>query len=442
MKINEKFTAALSAFSLCGGVLVALSGGADSMCMLSLFTEAKKSGTFPYEIAAAHLNHSLRGDESDRDEAFCRTFCEQNGIRFFAKKLDVNTLALASGLCTEEAARNARYAFFEEILQNEDTLSYVATAHNKEDFAETMLLNLVRGSGIDGLRSIPRQRGNVIRPMLDIRRDEILAYNKENSVFFVTDSTNLTDDYSRNKIRHNVLPALSEVSHGYLDCICRTASLLSADADFLLAEAKKAYGECVQNGSLYTKKAQNLHPSILSRVIKMLYNESGAPSLEEVHIRALCDQIGCGKENFSISLPACIAICERGILRFTAKKAEATEFNIAVEINKEILLPCGITVTLSDRASDGAIPLLADALGENTVIRSRKEGDCIRVFGKTHKIKRMISDKKLDSEQKAKLFFIESDGEIIYSNLPAISDKAFAKGHGGDRIFISTKETL
>lgn len=441
MKITEQFLSSLGRFSLRGGVLVALSGGADSMCMLSLFISAKGNGLFPYEIAAAHLNHSLRGEESDRDEEFCRIFCEKNGIRFFAKTLDIGNMAKQSGLCTEEMARNARYAFFEEILRDNRSLSYVATAHNKEDVCETMLLNLVRGSGIDGLRSIPAQRDNIIRPMLDISRAEILEYNAKAGIDYVTDSTNLTDEYSRNKIRHSVLPALSKISDGYLDCISRTAALLSRDAEFMNGEAEKAYAECVKDRVLYTQKAQNLHPSILSRTVKMLYNHSGCSSIEETHIRAVCEQIMGGKENFSLSLHGCTALCERGKMRF-AEKCEAEEYEIETEIGKEIALPNGISVTLSKEWCDGATPLRAEALCGRLLLRSRRGGDCIRVFGKSHKIKRMISDKKLGSEEKARLFFLTCDDEIIYTNLPAIADKAFTKKDGKNSIFISAKETL
>lgn len=440
MKITEKFLTAIDSFALDGGVLIALSGGADSMCLTNLFLHARENGSFPYAIAAAHLNHSLRGEEADRDENFCREFCEKNKIRFFAKKLDIKEMAKESGLSTEEEARNARYAFFDEVLSEEHGISYIATAHNKNDLAETMLLNLVRGSGIDGLRSIPRRRDNIIRPLLDADRGEITRYLEENDIPYVTDSSNLTDEYSRNKVRHNILPHFSDISEGYLDCICRASSLLAKDADFLNGEAKKAYDECVENNVLYTKKAQKLHPSLLSRVIKLLYNDSGFSSLSEVHIDALREQISQGKENFSLSLHGCTAVCERGQLQFL-KSIDTTDFCVNIELEKEIRLPSGITVLLTKEKCDGAIPLRAEAFGESTVVRSRYDGDTIKMFGKTHKIKRMISDKKLNSYEKSRLFFITSDEEIIYSNLPAVSDNAFTKG-GENCVYLLIKESL
>ncbi|MBR5539029.1 MAG: tRNA lysidine(34) synthetase TilS [Clostridia bacterium] len=440
MNITEKFSAALEVFDLRGGVLIALSGGADSVCLANLFLDAKRCGNFGFELAAAHLNHSLRGEEANRDENFCREFCEKNGIRFFSKKLDINKMASESGRSTEEEARVARYSFFEDILKSESCLSYVATAHNKNDLAETILLNMVRGSGIDGLRSIPKRRDNIIRPILDASRKEILGYLDEKGVKYVTDSTNLTDEYSRNKIRLNVMPHLASISEGYLECICRTSSLLAKDAEYLNAEADKVYGEVVFNGAMHTKKAQNLHRAMLPRVIKRLYNNSGFSSLEETHIDAICNMLHIGKENFSLSLHGCDAICERGILRF-AKKESASIFSLPIKIGEKTVLPTKTEVLLSKEKLCGSVPLKADALCGNLVLRSRKDGDTIRQKGKTHKIKRMISDKKLCQSEKDGLFFLTCDDEIIYTNLPAIADKAFTKG-GENCIYLLTKENL
>ena len=439
MNITEKFSKALDSFSPTGGVLVALSGGADSICLLNLFISAKKSGAFPYRLAAAHLNHSLRGKEADRDEEFCKNVCEKCGIEFFAKKLDIAAIAKENGLCTEEAARNERYSFFADILRENEDLQFVATAHNKDDFCETMILNLLRGSGIDGLSSIPKKRGNIIRPLIDVSRAEIIDYIKENSLEFVTDSTNTETEYTRNKVRHNVIPRFAEITPAYLDCITRSAKLLLTDADFISAEAKKAYGECVFDGMLDTKSAQNLHRSLLSRIVKILYNESGFSSLEEVHIDAICSQILCGKENFSLSLHASKCVCERGKLFFTTDE-KTEDFDITAEFDKEILLPSGVSVTLSKEKKDGGVKLLWD--GGKLRIRSRKDGDTICIFHKTHKVKRLISDKKLSGKEKEKLFFLTSNEEIIYTNIPAVADKAFTKKDCENCIYIYTKETL
>lgn len=439
---ETKFLAALREIAPNGGVLIALSGGADSICLLDLFLCAKARGDFPFPVAAAHLNHSLRGKESDRDEAFCRAFCENRGIPLVCETADVAAFAKQEDLGTEEAARKMRYAFLERARQSLQGIAYIATAHNKDDFCETMLLNLVRGSGLSGLCSIPRRRDAIIRPLLDVSRTEILAYNSERQLSFVTDSTNADPVYSRNRVRHCVLPELSKISAGYADTMTRTAALLRRDAEYLDGEARKLYTECVQSGILYTKSAQNFHLSMLSRIVKMLYNEHGFSNLAQTHIDAICTQIRLGKENFTLSLPESYALCERGKLRFVRELPTAAEFCLPIRIGETVTLPFGMSLTLSDAPTADAVPLRRDALCGELTVRSRHAGDTITVFGKTHKIKRMIADKKYTEAQKAKLFFLCADDTILYTNLPATADRAFCRAGDGPCIFITIKETL
>lgn len=438
--VYARFIAALQAMQVRGGVLVALSGGADSVCLLDLFCTAKQNGDFPYGIAAAHVNHCLRGAESDRDAHFCEEICKERGIPLFVKTVDVGALAKAEGKGVEEAARDVRYSFFESLLASEG-LSHVATAHHQGDFCETMLLNLVRGSGIDGLCSIPRVRDSIVRPLLDCSRAEIDAYIHARGLSFVTDSTNASVEYSRNRIRHRVLPEFAQISQGYAESMVRTGTLLSRDADFLRTEAAKAYDAVVQDRVLDTKKAQNLHSAILTRVLKMLYTAYGFSRIALAHLDAIAAQIADGKENFTLSLPDSVCICERGALTFAGALPREEDFSFPIELEKPVTLPNGITVLLSERDTGGT-PLRREALCGNLTVRSRKEGDVLRRFGRTHKIKRMIADAKLSAAQKNKLFFLCANDTVLYTNLPAVSDSAFCKRDGGQPIFINTEENV
>lgn len=434
-QIKRKFLSAIDEFELTGGVLVALSGGADSVCLLDLFL----SVDFPYPIMAAHFNHNLRGDEAKRDEDFCRELCKTRGVKFFLGSADVNALARESGKGIEEAARSARYAFLEKVVSENRELSYIATAHNRGDMCETMLLNLARGTSLDGMCGVPRRRGNIIRPILNVSRAEVLAYNQAKSLEFITDSTNLDEKYSRNRVRLNILPEIKKIYGGYEENFVRTSKLLRRDAEYLDGEASKRYDEVVKDGVLYTKNAQNLHLSILSRIVKRLYNYHGYFDFTEAHIDAVCEKIKSGDENFTLALHGSYALCERGALTFVKSLPKTDEFCIPIEIGKSVTLPIGLTVLLSFDKQDGAYPLRAEALCSNLVIRSRRDGDTITFFKKTHKIKRIISDKKLSAAQKAKLFFLSADGEIIYSNIPAVADKAFCRC-GDTCIYITVKE--
>ncbi|MBQ4151141.1 MAG: tRNA lysidine(34) synthetase TilS [Clostridia bacterium] len=437
--LKRKFLDNLCSFELCGGVLVALSGGADSVCLLDLFVTAKAEGKFPCDVEALHVNHQLRGEESDRDETFCKELCARYGVKLSVVHADVNSIAKELGLGIEEAARRVRYNAFSKALCENENLSHIATAHNKGDMCETMILNLARGTSLDGLSSIPRQRGNIIRPILFASRSDILAYNNEKGLSFVTDSTNLDTLYSRNRVRLNVLPEIEKIYSGYEDNFERTAKLLLRDAEFLENETVEKYGKVVKDGVLYTQKAQNFHISILSRVIKRLYNYYGFVDLTEAHIDALCEKIKLGKQNFKLSMHGCTAVCERGKLRFLNDDIKPDEFSFDINVGESVLLPCKITVSLSKEKSEGAYPLKESAFGKRITVRSRKDGDMVVYFNKTHKIKRIISDKKLSVAEKNKLFFLCSDGEIIYSNLPVTADKAFAR-RGDECIYIAVKE--
>ena len=186
-------------------ILVAFSGGADSSALLLMLCEySKQSGA---RIYAAHVNHQLRGDEADRDEAFCRQTAESLGIELFVCRRDVKKYADESGKSIETAARDVRYEFFDKLMR-EHSIPLLATAHNANDNLETMIFNMTRGCGLSGMCGIPETRpcayGTVIRPILSMSKADIINYCRANSLDFVTDSSNLSDDYTRNKIRHNI----------------------------------------------------------------------------------------------------------------------------------------------------------------------------------------------------------------------------------------------
>ena len=193
---------------ICRGdtVVCGLSGGADSVALLISMSElSEKLGI---SVEALHVNHCLRGTESDGDEQFCRELCARLNVPFKAISCDVRSYAEQYSLSTEEAARKLRYDIFREHSKGKK----LATAHNANDNRETVILNLARGTGIKGLAGIPMIRGNIIRPLLTVTRKEIEDFLAKRSQPYVTDSTNLSDDYTRNKIRHRILPLLSEIN--------------------------------------------------------------------------------------------------------------------------------------------------------------------------------------------------------------------------------------
>ena len=186
--MKNEFLKNLKSYNLEGfGVLLAVSGGKDSMTMLDLFNYFKYE--LKLNLVVCHFNHSLR-DDADRDEKFVKTQCEKYGLKFYSKKEDVLLYSNENKLSTEEGARFLRYKFFDEVKRIEN-LEYIATAHNKNDLAETVIMRILRGTGINGLIGIQSERGDLIRPILNFSRDEIEKYIEENNIPFVEDKTNL-----------------------------------------------------------------------------------------------------------------------------------------------------------------------------------------------------------------------------------------------------------
>lgn len=221
--MKNEFLKNLKSYNLEGfGVLLAVSGGKDSMTMLDLFNYFKYE--LKLNLVVCHFNHSLR-DDADRDEKFVKTQCEKYGLKFYSKKEDVLLYSNENKLSTEEGARFLRYKFFDEVKRIEN-LEYIATAHNKNDLVETVIMRILRGTGINGLIGIQSERGDLIRPILNFSRDEIEKYIEENDIPFVEDKTNFEELYLRNKIRLNLFPILkNEYNPRILDAISRLSNI-------------------------------------------------------------------------------------------------------------------------------------------------------------------------------------------------------------------------
>lgn len=207
-------------------VLAAVSGGLDSMCLLHLLATWGKENHVA--VTAAHFNHQLRGEAADRDEAFVKKVCEEWGIPCVCGRGDTRACAEQEGFSIEEAARNLRYDFLEQT-RRQTGCATILTAHHADDNAETMLLNLIRGTGIRGLTGIPPFRDGIARPFLQVTRAELAAYAEANRIPHVEDETNELDEAARNVLRHKVLPVLKELNPRAVENMTRTAELLARD---------------------------------------------------------------------------------------------------------------------------------------------------------------------------------------------------------------------
>ncbi|MDE6599421.1 MAG: tRNA lysidine(34) synthetase TilS, partial [Oscillospiraceae bacterium] len=242
----EKFNMLKNGETVC----CALSGGADSVALLlSLKNLSPELGI---TVTAVHVNHLLRGEESDRDENFCRSLCDRLSIPLTVFRRDAAAFSHSLRVSVETGAREMRYEIFSQISADK-----IATAHNLNDNAETVLFRMARGTGLRGLAGIPPVRGKIIRPLLFCTRDEIEVYLNGIGQDFVTDSTNLSDDYARNRIRRRIMPEMASVHEAFPKCITAMTASLAEDEDFLTKEAMRR-----KDGDL-----RELHPAVGKRVI-------------------------------------------------------------------------------------------------------------------------------------------------------------------------------
>lgn len=228
----QKFIEEKSLFTLKDKILIALSGGADSVALLRVLH------ALGYSCECAHCNFHLRGEESDRDEAFVQQLCKTHQIKLHIKHFDTDTYAKSHQLSIEMAARELRYEWFESLRQ-ELNAQVIAVAHHRDDSVETFMLNLIRGTGINGLKGIAPQNGWIVRPLLQVSREDIIDYLQEILQDYVTDSTNLQDVYVRNKIRLSILPLMKEINPSIMETIQDTSMRLADVASIYHQERKK-----------------------------------------------------------------------------------------------------------------------------------------------------------------------------------------------------------
>lgn len=254
---------AISAHTMLDGVAevtVAVSGGADSVALLHAMLSLRE--TYGITVYAAHLNHALRGAESDADAQFVSELCHRWNVPLFAEKTDVAAIAAERGQGIELAARNVRYAFLQRVAKGR-----IATAHTADDNAETVLLHITRGAGLNGVCGIPPVRGNIIRPLIYCTRAQVEAYCAEYALDYRIDSSNADLQYARNRIRQTVLPQLRRINSGCVRNISRMAETLRTDADYLDTVAQQKYAQLVSSRGLPVAELQKLHKALLSRVL-------------------------------------------------------------------------------------------------------------------------------------------------------------------------------
>ena len=390
-------------------VLVALSGGADSVALLIVLMK------LGYRCEAVHCNFHLRGAESDRDEHFVQELCDSKGIRLNVTHFDTTAYAKENGISIEMAARELRYKLFEELRASSGAEA-IAVAHHRDDSAETMLLNLIRGTGIKGLRGIRPKNGYIVRPLLCVGRTDILEYLKWRGEESVTDSSNLTCDYTRNKIRLELIPLMAQINPSILETLAATASRVG--------ECETIYSKAIEEATVRVKKGNAIDIGLLkkeespSTLLHEILSPLGFNSTQTDNMLTALDSDGCRE----IANSEWRVIKEHGKLTILPQNGNK-EFHGILPMEGILSTPTG-TLRVDAKPFDGDIPrernivcLDYDTLRFPLTLRMTEKGDRFAPFGMrgTKLVSDYLTDKKRSTEQKEhQMVVTDADGTIVW----------------------------
>ncbi len=418
-------------------VIACVSGGTDSMCLLDVLGILSAEARFP--LYAAHFNHRLRGGESDGDEAFVRAYCEKLGVPVFTGSGDVAGEAKKRGLGIEETARELRYRFFYRLS---DRLggARIATAHNADDNLETVLMRLARGAGLRGLCGIPPVSGRVIRPLLGVTRDMIEAWNRERSIPHREDSTNASDGYTRNRLRHSVVPVLKELNPALN--VRNMTELLRRDEEYLSSLAESFLAESSSPGSVAARDLAALPYPVASRAVRRLFGEK----LSTVHVNAVLALAESADPSGEVRLPGVTVRREYGLLTAVDPGPE-TFPETKIPLDRPVIIEnIGLTITCEPCGEVEIYNSLTnflikwDKIKTGLYARPRRTGDALRLPGGTRSVKRLMIDRRIPARLRGALPVFVSDGEVLAVwGLGQSVDSLPAKGEPA--ILIKTEKT-
>lgn len=420
----EAFVSENNLFCKNDRILIALSGGVDSVVLAHLMLKAN------YDIALAHCNFHLREEESNRDEAFVRSWAEKNGVRLFVKEFDTFAYMKENKLSLEMAARDLRYQWFDFLLK-EYGFSYLATAHHLDDSIETFFINLLRGTGIAGLHGIQAKNDKIVRPLLFATREEILSYAKKNSISFVEDSTNSETKFTRNKIRHNLFPVLRELNPNFEFALKKDIEHLR-DTEFVFRrEIEKVKQEIIEKEKdvfkIKIERLQELTP--LNIYLYEILSEYG---FNETHINdiLLCLTENSGKQFFSKTHRL---LKDRQYIFIDKIKDESkNDFFLINQEQGSLIYPLRMQMEvmrdlkfINISKSKNIAMLDFDLLKFPLVLRKWRQGDCFVPFGmkKEKKLSDYFTANKYSLIDKENQWILCSEEKIIWIVGERIDDR-------------------
>lgn len=424
-------------------ILLGISGGADSTSLLYNLLELRKKVDF--QLGLCHLNHDVRGNDAHRDEEFVVSLAEKFDLPVYTKTANMDEYAKKHGMSKEEAGRKLRRDFFEEIMEKY-SYNKLALAHNYNDQVETILMRILRGTGLTGLVGIKFRSSYIIRPLLGTRRDEIETYLQENEISYVEDYTNYENIYHRNKIRNVLLPELKKNYSANIDeHLVRLSELASVDNEFLDLESLKAYEKAQDYRSdkevhLNIPKLMRLHRAVLSRVFRKVFDDlkGSINDISYENIKEIIElmSLDSGKYINNIDGIKIRKSYDKLIFSLIENKDKNNlfrEIKLGINIIDENLsLNVNYTNTLEDE-NENIIFISKNMIKGNLYLRNRQNGDRIRARGLkgSKKLKDIFIDKKIDREKRDKYLILSDEEKVFWivglRKAETISDEGYIK---------------
>ena len=411
-----------------GTMIVAVSGGSDSMALLHAVSQLYPSG-----VLGAHFNHGLRGDESQRDEDFVRTYCKAHGIPLEVGQGDVAAYARAQGLGLEQAARDLRYDFLQSLSPD----AYILTAHTAQDNLETFLMRLLRGSGLHGLTGIPPQRGRILRPMLSVTRQEVQDYLTAYGIPHVEDSTNAQDDYLRNRLRHSVVPLLEQENPALAPGITQLCATLRQEDEYLQAQAQAALARIRDGNTLDCASLAALPSALRYRVLGLFLAQ--VPELSRTHLEGAVRLLDSGP-SASLALPGQWSLdrqYNRLLLTRRGPRLDVPQ-QVALSPGQTVFFgPWRVTCRLGPASTQqGTVALDAGRVTFPLTLRPRQPGDVIRLSGGAKKVSRLMIDEKIPASWRDQMPLVW-DSHTLLAVLPLRAAAFCRPTEGTDSVLLS-----
>jgi len=407
-------------------IVLGVSGGPDSLCLLHILYTLREE--YKLSLIVAHVNHNLRA-EAKFEADFVEKFAKDLGIEFYLADVDIKALAKAKKKSCEEVAREYRYNFFNEIADKTNA-NKIAVAHNLNDNAETILMHIVRGSGIEGIKGISAKSNNIIRPLLNAERVEIEQYCIENNLTPMIDKTNFESIYTRNKVRNNLIPLLKEINPEILTSLNRLGNILTEEDEFISSYIDTIYNDiCIEKNKLDKKKMLELPRGIQRRILRkaILEFKGNLVDISYSSLENAINLIMTSKNGSIIKIASNVKIfVNYDVLEFVQKIEEATDFEYELNIpGKTYIEELDITINAEIKNANEVEDFIKspnkkffdiEKTGKKLYVRNRRFGDTFAPNGipGTKKIKDFFSDLKIPTVERNRIPILTNGKEIIW----------------------------